>query len=71
MKLSRVFAAPQNSAYTNLALECVTAGCSIDLYILNNAYVDLPTIGQLSKITGGEIFKYTYFQVLISSNYLI
>lgn len=43
--------------------ECVQVGCSVDLFITNNSYIDLPTIGQISKISGGEIFKYTYFQV--------
>lgn len=54
---------PQNSSYTSLAQECVNNGCSVDLFVLNNSHVDLATIGQLPKVTGGEIFKYTYFQV--------
>jgi len=49
--------------YKELGEECVQVGCSVDLFITNNSYIDLPTIGQISKITGGEIFKYTYFQV--------
>lgn len=53
---------PQNNAYNNLGQECVLAGCSVDLFIFNNSYVDLATIGQVSRLTGGEIYKYTYFQ---------
>lgn len=49
--------------YKELGEECVQVGCSVDLFITNNSYIDLPTIGQISKISGGEIFKYTYFQV--------
>lgn len=59
--------APQNSVYTNLAQECVNVGCSVDMYIFNNSFIDLATIGQISKLTGGEIFKYTYFQVSTTS----
>ncbi|XP_060879413.1 protein transport protein Sec24D-like [Metopolophium dirhodum] len=53
---------PQTNAYKELGEECVQVGCSVDLFITNNSFIDLPTIGQISKISGGEIFKYTYFQ---------
>ncbi|XP_050054348.1 protein transport protein Sec24D isoform X32 [Aphis gossypii] len=53
---------PQTNVYKELGEECVQVGCSVDLFITNNSYIDLPTIGQISKISGGEIFKYTYFQ---------
>lgn len=46
-----------------LGQECVGAGVSVDLFIMNNSYIDLATIGQVSRLTGGEIYKYTYFQV--------
>lgn len=49
--------------YKDLGQECVQVGCSVDLFITNNSFIDLATIGQISKISGGEIFKYTYFQV--------
>lgn len=54
---------PQTNVYNELGEECVQAGCSVDLFITNNSYVDLATIGQVSRISGGEIYKYTYFQV--------
>lgn len=54
---------PQNNVYNNLGQECVQAGCSVDLFVCNNSYIDLATIGQVSRLTGGEIYKYTYFQV--------
>lgn len=53
---------PQNNAYNNLGQDCVLAGCSVDLFIFNNSYIDLATIGQVARLTGGEIYKYTYFQ---------
>lgn len=55
--------APQNQAYNQLGQDCVGAGCSVDLFLFNNSYIDIATIGQVSRLTGGEIFKYTYFQV--------
>lgn len=54
---------PQNNVYNNLGQECVGGGCSVDLFIFNNSYVDIATIGQICRLTGGEVYKYTYFQV--------
>lgn len=53
---------PQSPAYGAVGEECVQNGVSVDLFIFNNAYIDLATIGQVSRLTGGEVFKYTYFQ---------
>ncbi|KYM85053.1 Protein transport protein Sec24C, partial [Atta colombica] len=63
--------APQNNIYNNLGQECVGAGCSVDLFIFNNSYVDIATIGQICRLTGGEIYKYTYFQADIDGERLI
>lgn len=62
---------PQNTLYNNLAQECVNSGVSVDLFIFNNAYVDLATIGQVSRLTGGQIYKYTYFQAPVDGDRLI
>lgn len=62
-KMILFFTVPQNNVYNNLGQECVGAGCSVDLFIFNNSYVDIATIGQICRLTGGEIYKYTYFQV--------
>ena len=51
--------------------DCVAAGCSVDLFILNNSYIDLATIGQVCRLTGGEIYKYTYFQADVDGERLI
>lgn len=58
-----IYLDPQTNVYRELGEECVQVGCCVDLFITNNSFIDLATIGQISKITGGEIFKYTYFQV--------
>jgi len=62
---------PQTNFYNNLAQECVAVGCSVDLFVMNNSYVDLATIGQVCRLTGGEVFKYTYFQASIDGDRLI
>lgn len=54
---------PQNQVYNQLGQDCVQHGCSVDMYIFNNSYIDIATIGQVARLTGGEIYKYTYFQV--------
>lgn len=54
---------PQCTLYNNLGQDCVQAGCGVDLFVFNNSYIDLATIGQVSRLTGGEVYKYTYFQV--------
>lgn len=56
-----------------LGQECVGSGVSVDLFIFNNSYIDLATIGQVARLTGGEVYKYTYFQVNTSnlSSFLI
>ncbi|KAK6645175.1 hypothetical protein RUM43_001451 [Polyplax serrata] len=63
--------APQNNSYSSLGEECVKVGCSVDLFIFNNSYVDIATIGEVSRLTGGEIFKYTYFQADIDGERFI
>lgn len=63
--------APQNNSYNTLGQDCVQAGCCVDLFIFNNSYVDIATIGQVSRLTGGEVFKYTYFQADIDGDRFI
>lgn len=54
---------PQIPFYTTLGQECVTAGCGVDLFLFPNAYTDIATIGEVCKLTGGDIYKYEYFMV--------
>lgn len=53
---------PQTKFYNDLGQECVGVGCSVDLFLFNNAYVDIATLCQVSRLTGGQVYKYTYFQ---------
>ncbi|XP_033335256.2 COPII coat complex component secretory 24CD isoform X1 [Megalopta genalis] len=63
--------APQNNVYNNLGQDCESAGCSVDLFVFNNSYVDIATISQVARLTGGEVNKYTYFQADIDGDRLI
>ncbi|XP_069690232.1 protein transport protein Sec24C isoform X2 [Periplaneta americana] len=67
----RTVLAPQVNVYNNLGQECVGVGCSVDLFVFNNSYIDLATIGQVARLTGGEIYKYTYFQADLDGERLI
>lgn len=62
---------PQNTTYNNLGQDCVLAGCSVDLFLFNNSYIDLATVGQVARLTGGEVYKYTYFQADMDGQRLI
>ncbi|KAL7043785.1 hypothetical protein ACKWTF_001663 [Chironomus riparius] len=67
----RTVLTPQNNIYNNLGQDCCHAGCTVDLFLFNNAYIDLATIGQVSRLTGGEVYKYTYFQSDIDGERLV
>lgn len=54
---------PQSTFYNQLGQDCSGIGCRVDLFVANNAFVDLATIGQVARLSGGQIYKYTYFQV--------
>lgn len=54
---------PQTTAYNELGQSCCAAGVSVELFLCNNSYVDAATLGQLPRLTGGQLHKYTYFTV--------
>merc|ERR1719221_2344066 len=54
--------APQSKFYNDLGQECVSVGCSVDLFLFNNAYIDIAPLSQVCRLTGGQVYKYTYFQ---------
>ncbi|ELT99740.1 hypothetical protein CAPTEDRAFT_210583 [Capitella teleta] len=62
---------PQNTYYTKLGQSCVAAGCSVDLYLFPNSYIDVGTIAEVPRITGGGVYKYTYFQADLDGPRLI
>ncbi|KAF8781361.1 protein transport protein Sec24C-like isoform X1 [Argiope bruennichi] len=62
---------PQTPFYNNIGQECVKAGCAVDLFLFNNAYIDIATLGQVCRLTGGQLYKYTYFQADIDGERFI
>lgn len=53
---------PQNKTYNEFGQECVGVGCTVDLFLFNNAYIDVATLSQVCRLSGGQMYKYTYFQ---------
>ncbi|PAA61724.1 hypothetical protein BOX15_Mlig008454g1 [Macrostomum lignano] len=53
---------PASDYYTQLGQRCVEAGVGVDLFVCCDSYVDLASIGQVPFVTGGSLYKYTYFQ---------
>ncbi|CAF0839748.1 unnamed protein product [Adineta steineri] len=54
---------PVNNIYTKLGEECAQNGCAVDLFVFPNNYYDLATIGEVCRISGGEIYKFNYFSI--------
>ncbi|KAK7071405.1 Protein transport protein Sec24C, partial [Halocaridina rubra] len=53
---------PQTTYYNNLGQDMVAVGGSVDIYMFNDSYVDLASIGQAARLTGGQVYKYAFFQ---------
>lgn len=62
---------PQSQVYSKLGQECVKAGCSVDLFLFPNSYVDVATVGQVSSLTGGHCYKYKHFQAAVDGERFI
>ncbi|XP_063776298.1 protein transport protein Sec24D isoform X2 [Pseudophryne corroboree] len=54
---------PQSNVYENLAKDCVSNGCSVDLFLFPNQYIDVASMGLVTMFTGGTLYKYNNFQV--------
>ncbi|KAM4808851.1 protein transport protein Sec24D [Rhinophrynus dorsalis] len=54
---------PQTNVYENLAKECVANGCCVDLFLFPNQYSDVASMGIVTMLTGGSLYKYNQFQV--------
>lgn len=55
-----------NNFYAKLGEECAQQGCAVDLFVFPNNYMDLATIGEVSRLSGGQIYKFNYFSVRVS-----
>ncbi|NXG42172.1 SC24D protein, partial [Psilopogon haemacephalus] len=54
---------PQVNAYEALAKDCVANGCSVNLFLFPNQYVDIASMGLVTMYTGGTLYKYNNFQL--------
>jgi len=52
---------PNGSYYEKLATMCAQLKVSVDIFACANDYLDLATIGALSRTTGGQIYYYNAF----------
>ena len=41
---------PQTKSYNEFGQECVSVGCTVDMFLFNNAYVDVATLSQVSTV---------------------
>lgn len=53
---------PQTPFYNKIGTECVAAGCSVDLFLFPNSYCDVASMSDVTRLTGGNLYKYSYFQ---------
>jgi len=35
----------------------------VDLFLFPNSYIDVATVAEVPRLTGGKLHKYNYFQV--------
>ena len=61
--LVQTLLSPVNNIYTKLGEECAQNGCAVDLFVFPNAYYDLATIGEVCRVSGGEIYRFNFFSV--------
>eukprot|EP01119_Soliformovum_irregulare_P014673 TRINITY_DN4026_c0_g1_i1.p1 TRINITY_DN4026_c0_g1~~TRINITY_DN4026_c0_g1_i1.p1 ORF type:complete len:883 (-),score=243.77 TRINITY_DN4026_c0_g1_i1:77-2725(-) len=47
--------------YTSLAMECVQAHTNVDLFLFPTGFIDVATLSELTKNTGGQLYYYPQF----------
>lgn len=57
----RTLFTPVGNVYEKLAAECVGAACCVDLFLFPNQYADVATLAQVPEKTGGQVYKYNFF----------
>jgi hypothetical protein len=65
MNLQTLLSPVTDNIYTKLGEECAQNGCAVDLFIFRSTYQDLATIGEVCRLSGGEIYKFNNFSVSI------
>ncbi|KAL7055613.1 hypothetical protein AAHC03_023028 [Spirometra sp. Aus1] len=62
---------PATDFYTTLGKQCVEAGCSVDLFLFPNSYIDVATLAEVPRLTSGNLFKYNCFQADLQGDQFI
>ncbi|KAL6046314.1 Protein transport protein Sec24C [Balamuthia mandrillaris] len=55
---------PQGSYYTELGVKCAEKQVSVDTFLFSASFVDTATIGEVSRVTGGQIYHYPSFATI-------
>ncbi|XP_043940193.1 protein transport protein Sec24C-like [Protopterus annectens] len=59
---------PQVAFYQDLAQDCVSHGCCVDLFLFPNSKgIDITSAGFISLATGGRFYKYNNFQANLNA----
>ncbi|CAL8069120.1 unnamed protein product [Calicophoron daubneyi] len=58
---------PAGDFYTGLGQVCVDVGCSVDLFLFPNSFVDVATLAEVPRISSGHMYKYSCFQADLQS----
>ena len=46
---------PQTTYYNQLGQDCTGSGVRVDLFMAHNAFIDLATIGQVARLSSGQV----------------
>lgn len=49
--------------YGKLGEDCVKVGCAVDLFLFPNSFIDIASLAPVCSVSGGNIYKYQYFDV--------
>lgn len=52
---------PQTNYYDKLGKECAKSGVRVDLFLAHNGFIDLATIGQVARLTSGQVRSIYYY----------
>ncbi|KAI0978528.1 hypothetical protein GJ496_006367, partial [Pomphorhynchus laevis] len=54
---------PASKYYTDLGKQCIGLGCAVDLFLFANQFIDVGSLSEVSKLSGGQVYYYRYFSV--------
>lgn len=41
----------------------MAAGCGVEIFLVPNSYIDVASVAEVSRLTGGNVHKYSYFHI--------